>query len=82
MVEAGRYIENELTVPAFVYIYGHIMTSVVVEPAGNHNVFNLLNNSGLVQLTIQNCPQKAINIIDCGFYTFVHTIACIDIFSQ
>jgi len=66
IVEAGKYSENLLEVPSYIYITGILEESVVVTANGDHDLFHLNTATSLYQMTIVDVPQKAISCVDTG----------------
>ncbi|AMP44401.1 cell wall anchor protein [Faustovirus] len=79
-VGAGIYTEPQITAPAYVSIYGMSMSEVIVEPAGNHDVFVMLSPGDISFLSVRNVPagRFAFNINNPGDYALLHKVSIYD----
>ena len=79
-VGPGVYSEALLTVPSYVSVLGEIQSSIVVEPNGDHNVFNLSNQTMLENMIIQNAPSGRCGVYsnDVGDFALMHKCSLYD----
>ena len=80
LIYPGVYVEQELTVPSYVYLVGTNREGVIVQPDGNHNVINVSDYTSVNFLTVQNAPTgyAAIYGTDCEFESVIHKVAIRD----
>lgn len=74
----GTYTEPALIIPDHVYLRGHSLPSVIIEPnASNHHVIDLQNAGGISFLTIKNAGSgyAGIHSHDAGNFVLIHKVS-------
>ncbi|QJX70796.1 hypothetical protein F-liban_27 [Faustovirus] len=76
-VGAGVYTEPLIIPPEYVSIYGMSMSEVIVEPDGDHDVFNMASPGDVSFLSVRSVPSGrfAFNISTPGDYALLHKVS-------